>query len=268
MPLAAQSVTIHSEFQRIDPFGHVVRADRSDYPREILSPELPRNAHTTFHIAIQVPANESYFLYAGSNPPNIIQTRLYKEEFTNVGGEWYPDTLTDVRHPAFGVIPDPFERIPNQTTRCYLLDIWVPPETAVQRIRIEVLLKVGVWYIAPMEVRIVEARVPEHRETFHMRPELPPIDARSDASAMACLAGYLAGRPQTWDGGTANIRDVILRDAEQDMALAREHKHVPLPLILLAQEGIVQWWMQTPAIHWAGPEWYLRVRDWLYRNTE
>jgi hypothetical protein len=265
-PLAAQSVALYSEFQRVDPFGRVVPVDRSDYPREILSPELARNAHASFHIAVQAPANLSYFLYAGSNPPNIIETRLYKEEFTEVGNQWYPDTLTPVRHPAFGVIPDAAAGIAGQTTRCYLLDIWVPPNAPVQRVRVEVLLKIGVWYIAPMEVRIVEARVPPHQESFAMKEALPRIDERSDLAAMQCVASYVMGGPQTWTGGTASIREVIRRDAEQDMAIAREHSPLPLPLFLLAEEGILQWWMQTPAMHWSGPEWYLRVRDWIYRN--
>src|ERR1700735_5555602 len=50
VPLAAQSVKIYSEVQRIDPFGQIVPIDRSDHPREILSPALLRNAHSTFHI--------------------------------------------------------------------------------------------------------------------------------------------------------------------------------------------------------------------------
>ena len=265
-PLAGQSVQLYSEFQRIDPFGHIVPVDRADFPREILSPELARNAHASFHVAVTVPANTSYFLYVGSNPPNIIETSLFKEEFTRIGSQWYPDALTTVRHPAFGVVPDAAAGIAGQTTRCYLLDIWVPPNAPVQRVRVEVLLKIGVWFVAPMEVRIVEARVPGHAEAFVMNPHLPDVDQRIDAGAMECLAGYLAGQPQTWNGGTANIRDVIRRDAEQDMAIARLHPQIPYQLRLLAADSIVQWWMRTPAFHWNGAEWYLRVRDWIYRN--
>src|ERR1035438_9447434 len=72
--LAAQSIEIHSEFQRIDPFGQIIAIDRSEYPREILSPEVPRNAHSVFHVSVTVPKNTSYFLYVGSNPPNLVET--------------------------------------------------------------------------------------------------------------------------------------------------------------------------------------------------
>ncbi len=267
LPLAAQSVRIYSEFQRIDPFGRIVPIDRSDHPREILSPELARNAHATFHVAVTVPANTSYFLYAGANPGKIIETNLYKEEFTRVGDQWFPDELTSVRRPAFGSMPDAAAGIPGQTTRCYLLDIWVPPDAPVQRVRVEVLLKIGVWYVAPMEVRIVDAQVPRHSETpGTFDPHLPAIDEPSDLPALDCLANYLLGGAQTWNGGNTNIREVIRRDAEQDMAIARLHARVPQPLWSLAEDGILQSWMRTPAFNWSGAEWYLRVRDWIYRN--
>ncbi len=266
-PLAAQSVRIYSEFQRIDPFGNIVPVDRSDYPREILSPELARNAHASFHVAVTVPANTSYFLYAGANPANIIEPTLYKEEFARVGDQWYPDALTTVRRPAFGFMPDGAAQIPGQTTRCYLLDLWVPPDAPVQRVRVEVLLKIGVWYVAPMEVRIIDAQVPPHTAmpaTLH--PRLPEIDARIDGAAMDCLAAYLLGGQQTWRSGNTNVREVIRRDAEQDMAIARRHSRVPQTLWFLAEDGILQGWMRTPRFHWSGAEWYLRVRDWIYRN--
>jgi hypothetical protein len=266
-PLAAQSVQIYSEFQRIDPFGQIVSVDRSDHPREILSPELPRNAHSTFHVAVTLPANTSYFLYVGSNPGNIIATDLYKEEFTQVGDAWIPDTLMPVRRPAFGAIPDTAAGIPGQTTRCYLLDIWVPPGAPVQRVRVEVLLKIGVWFVAPMEVRIIDAQVPKHPDPIEqMDPQLPDIDEPADVPAMECLANYLLGGEQTWAGGMNNLRDVIRRDAEHDMALARRQPKIPEALWLLAQDGILERWMQTPSFRWRGAEWYLRVRDYIYRN--
>jgi hypothetical protein len=266
-PLAAQSLRIYSEFQRIDPFGQIVSIDRSEHPREILSPALARNAHAAFHVAITLPENTSYFLYVGSNPGNIIETHLYKEDFTRDGDQWIPDALTPLRSPYFGVIPDAAAGIPGQTTRCYLLDIWVPGDAPVQRVRVEVLMKIGIWYVAPMEVRIVEALVPPHSEPSAITsPRLPGLDERVDLPAMDCVARFLLGGTQTWTGGTTNIRDVIRRDAEQDMAIARRYSPIPQPLWFLAEDGILEWWMRTPAFNWSGAEWYLRVRDWIYRN--
>jgi hypothetical protein len=275
--LAAQSVEIHSEFQRIDPFGRIVDTDRSDYPREILSPEVPRNAHSIFHIAVTVPENTSYFLYVGMNPPNLAEATIYKEDFTRVGDQWIPDLLTPVRIPSFGFLPDAAAMIPGQTTRCYLLDLWVPPNADVRRMRLEVLLKIGTWYVAPMEVRFGQARVPLHAPAIQrpfsmLDPALPDVDARSDAPAMQLLAGYLLGRPQepieSWPAGPRNLREAIRRSAEQDMAIARLTHPVQQGLWFAAEDGILQRWMQNLATwRWSGAEWYLRARDWIYRNA-
>ena len=270
--LAAQSVEIHSEFQRIDPFGQIVAADRSDYPREILSPEIPRNAHTYFNVSVTVPANTSYFLYVGSNPTNLIETTLYKEDFARAGEDWIPDSLEPQRAPAFGFMPDMQAGIPGQTTRCYLLDIWVPYNADVRRVRVEVLLKIGVWYVAPMEVRIGAARVPrgphEGRAYRIGNAGLPEVGERIDASATDALARYLLGAPQLWHPEVASVREAVRLSAEQDMAIARTERHVPYQMWSLANEGIVQWWIRRPPfLNWSGAEWYLRVRDWIYRNA-
>lgn len=264
-----QSVAVFSEFQRIDPFGQIVEIDRAQRPREILSPELPRNAHTVFHVAVTAPEGTSYFLYAGSNPANIVETKIYKESFVETAHGWIPDGLTLLRPPYFGVMPDATARIPGQTTRCYLLDIWVPPDAPVQRVRLEVLLKVGVWFVAPMELRIVAARVPPHGGSGKlMQRPLPDPGERADSPAVECLAEYLMCRPQTWDGGVRNLRDVVRRDAEQDMALARAGGPAAASkLWLLAADGIAEWQRRNPAFPtWRGAEWYLGVRDWLLRN--
>jgi hypothetical protein len=271
-PLAAQSVEIHTEFQRVDPFGQIVAIDRSDYPREILSPEVPRNAHTYFNVSVTVPPNTSYFLYVGSNPAQLIETTLYKEEFERVGDAWIPDALLPLRSPAFGFMPDAEARIPGQTTRCYLLDIWVPYNADVRRVRVEVLLKIGIWYVAPMEVRIGQARVPARSALhgpFSMRDAvLPDAGERIDSAAVECLASYLLGGPPTWHPEVGSVREAVRLSAEQDMAIARLNKRVPYPLLSLANEGIVQWWVRRPEfLNWSGAEWYLRVRDWIYRNA-
>lgn len=275
-PLAGQSIEIHSEFQRINPFGEIVAADRSQAPREILSPEIPRNAHSVFHVSVTMPENTSYFLYVGTNPPNLIEATLYKEDFARVGDEWIPDALSPIRMPSYGYMPDFAAGIPGQTTRCYLLDIWVPPQVEVQRIRVEVLMKIGIWFVAPMELRIGQARVPLYSEgsdkPFSTRnPEdLPDIGDRIDASATEYLARYLLGWPQIPpDGNMENIRDVVRRSACQDLAIARQHAQVQQALWFLAEDGILQTWMRNPGMpYWSGAEWFLRVRDWIYRNEK
>src|ERR1041385_4727377 len=66
--LRAQSVEVYSEFQRPDPLGAIVAADRAESPREILSPAVARNGFASFHIAVSVPLQTNYFLYVVTNP--------------------------------------------------------------------------------------------------------------------------------------------------------------------------------------------------------
>src|SRR5688572_23300719 len=80
----AQSVEIYSELQRPDPFGGIVRPDKGLRSREILSPAVARGGFATFHIAVSVPAKESYLLYVVTNPIDACRVALYKERFVKV----------------------------------------------------------------------------------------------------------------------------------------------------------------------------------------
>ena len=65
--VSAQDVRVYSELTRIDPFGNVVKADRGDEPREILSPAVPRNAYSTFRVVISAAPGTEFTLHAGSS---------------------------------------------------------------------------------------------------------------------------------------------------------------------------------------------------------
>jgi len=137
-----------------------VTADRSQPPREVLSPAVVRNAFASFHVVVTAPENESYFLAVQANPTDVLQWTLYEEKT--------PDALEEARPPYFGVIPA------GQTTRSYLLDVWVPRDAPVGKVRLEVLVKVGYWRIAPMEVRVQPT----------VLPDLPPTPAVSVQSVL------------------------------------------------------------------------------------
>src|SRR5947209_5087998 len=126
--LAAQTLEVHSEFLRVNPQGEILTVDATPKPREILSPGIVRNGFASFHVVVRSPRPTSYFLLVGTNPPNILRTTLYKEEFVKRGEDWIPDALEILRPPNFGVIPDA-AGIPDQMAAVYLLDVWVPPET-------------------------------------------------------------------------------------------------------------------------------------------
>src|SRR5579871_1078611 len=93
--LPAQEIKVWSEFQRIDPFGNVIAADRVDNPREILSPAVARNAWASFQLALSIAGNTPSFLYIQQNP-EWFQVTLYKEQFIRTAQGWIPERLTEV----------------------------------------------------------------------------------------------------------------------------------------------------------------------------
>lgn len=271
----AQDIRIYSEFERFDPFGNPVAADRDMAPREILSPAMARNGHLSVHVVVTAPAGTNYFLYASTNPPDILQVRIYREYFARCGNSYCPDWLAEQSSPSFGAIPELVHNSANpamdkQTARCYLLDIRAPAETVPRRVRVEALLKVGTWLVAPMEVRVVSATVPaaptvpgSPGRTY--REDLAPLEAPSSATAEIQLLRYLNGLPPEWPGQLLRVRDIIQRNAAEDMLLARSFKRnaAGFPEI-----NLMSWWPFVYPHFGAdqlGAEWYLRVRDFLYR---
>ncbi len=162
-PLAAQeieSLRLYSEFQRIDPFGNVVTADRGQASREIISPGIARGGYFTLHVAVTGAPKAMFFLAVQANPPDVLRWKLYREQYTRKGEEWVPEGLTELRPPYFSTLASP--EIENQTTQSYLVDVFVPAETAPGRLRLEVLAKTDTWWICPMEVRVLPAVIPPH----------------------------------------------------------------------------------------------------------
>ena len=252
---------IYSEFQRVDPFGRIISKDRAQRPREILSPAIPRNGFVSFHVVVTAPPGESYFLFVGTNPLNACRVELYKEHFVKTADGWVPDTLVELRRlPDFGAIPDPDENIPGQNTRAYLLNLWVPPDTELAAFRLEVQLKIGSYIIRPLEVRVIPARVPDVAGARNAltRP-VPGIDEPSDASAVGPLTEYFSRGLVTANARPSTTREVIRRNATQDMMLAGSLGQQTRP------EALKRFWDALPRV--PGAEGYLRLRDFVYAQS-
>ncbi|MGB7762514.1 MAG: hypothetical protein WBL61_21950 [Bryobacteraceae bacterium] len=264
--LAGQSVDIYSEFSRVDPFGEIVPADRGATPREILSPAVVRNGWASFHVVITAPPATTYLLYVVPNPLNACRVALYKEHFEKTAAGSAPDRLTELtRLPDFGVIPDPADGVDGQTTRAYLLDLWIPPNADVARFRLEVQLKVGTWVVRPMEVRVIAPRVPDLRVAAEPVP-LPPVSSGADAVALGALSDY---KGRTYPAPDT-VRAIIRRNAVQDMALASR-----LDAAVAGPEALRRRWEILSARSGdsmiplpTGAERYLRLRDWIYTEAQ
>ena len=84
------------------------------------------------------------------------------------------------------------------------------------------------------------------------------LDAPSSETAQIQLFRYLAGMPIEMPTQVLRVRDVIQRNAAEDMLLAKSFGNGPLPAL-----NLLSWW---PFVHpGEGAEWYLKVRDFLYR---
>ena len=257
--LAAQEIHIYSEFQRFDPSGNPVAPDRGLPPREILSPAMARNGHLSVHVVISAPTNTNYFLYAAANPADLVDITIYREYFVPCGISWCPDWLIRVPSPSFGAVPESSE-LAGETTRSYLLDIHAHRDVQPRRVRVEALLKVGAWQVAPMEIRIMAPTVPEIPLEQH--DELAPIDAPASATAERQLLRYIGGLPPVMPEALLRLREITQRNAAEDMLLASSlTNRARLPELNLLS-------LQPIAYPSLSAEWYLRVRDFLHNFAQ
>jgi hypothetical protein len=214
-----------------------------------------RNGFASFHVAVSVPTSESYFLYVVPNPVSACRVSVYKEHFVQTPSGWIPDRLTELeRLPDYGVMPDPDDGVPGQTTRVYLVDLWLPPNADVARFRLEVQLKVADFTVRPMEVRVVEARFPD-LEAGEDHP-LPPIEWGADAPAARVLGEYVANGRLTMPPPGLTVRGILRRNAVQDVGLGGR------ALWALALE-LFRANLAFPTRPF-GSEWWLRIRDRLF----
>jgi hypothetical protein len=270
----AQTVKVYSEFQRIDPFGSVVAVDKAVRPREILSPAALRNALASFHLAVNVPAGVQYSLFVGQNPDRTAVPAFYKELYTRLGAAWIPDRLEKLSISEQGLVAEAARQVPGQTTVAYWLDLWIPPDAKTGRVRFEVQLNIGEeWVIYPLEVRVL---TPVLAGPADPSGALAPIQASAAASAASVLRGYVCGAGKPEAEGPLTIRRLIRRNARQDLRLVRGLEPKLGKDVLIAEmlqslilQTQIQAWCQSPVFPPdLGAEWYLRVRDRLYRAAD
>ena len=207
VPVFAQSVRVYSEFARINPKGEVTAPVQ---PREILSPAIVRNGFTSFQIVVQVEAGTPYALYIGQNPEDAVRVRVYRES----GEKLEPVEL-------------PFEA---KSTQVLWMDLWADRKAPVRRVKVEPQLNVKQdWIVYPMEVRVMDAVVPEEKLALGFCGS--PVPKSENALAAASL-----------------------RNARQDASLS-------LRLTKPELEKLKAQCRTAPD----DPESYLKIRDYLFR---
>ena len=266
-------VRVYSELRRIGPDGVPVEADSIGRPREILSPALARQSYTSFRIVVSAPLGQKFMLFLGENPENILQTTLYKESWTHTGKTWIPDAIEKVAAPYTGVIPDAALGPEQQTVQSFLLDVYTPSKAPIRRVRLEVQLNVGdQWIIYPMEVRIGSLMTPKPEA---ISPALADLRLPASETALEYLETYLCGAKQRLGASPPNGRQLIFRNAQQDVLWARmiegaKGRDFAVAGILGALGATdVQSWCERRQEPQAGydPESYWKLRNWLMKNA-
>jgi hypothetical protein len=264
---SGQSIRVHTEMQRIDPFGNVIKADRSadGRSREVLSPALGRHTFSSFHVVVEPPVGVPYWLYIGTNPETILDVTLYKEIFELRDGEWVPDKLVKVDLPYNGLVPE--KHIPGQTVEVFFLDLFVPKDAEVRRMKVEPQMWIpDRWITYPMEVRIATRQLLTQTPA---RGGIAPVDSPADSTYRDVFSAvFCDSRENNAPGPPLSIRSLLLRNARQDAALA-------LPLGSLFAGPLLGYgnnpdWCKNPlprAASPAGPEPILRLRDRLLREA-
>ena len=264
--LNGQSIRVLTEFQRVDPFGQVIAADRAadGKSREVLSPALARHTFSSFHIVVEPPPGTPYYLYIGLNPEDTVAATLYKEIFENRDGKWIPDKLEKVTLPYNGVVPE--KHIPGQTVEVFLLDIFVPKNSQVRRMKIEPQMWIpDRWITYPMEARIV---TPQLLTTVPSRGEIQPLTSPADTTYQKVFSSVFCGSTENKIASEPlTIRSLLLRNARQDAALALPLGKFYTGMLLGYGESVLDWCKGTlPGSSGGSPERVLRVRDRLLRD--
>lgn len=244
-----RTLRVYSELTRIGSDGEIVRVDRGRTPRTILSPGVIRGAWASFRIMVEPPTPGKITLDIGQNPEGTFKPELYLEEF---GPGGIPDQLTKVAIPYEGSLPA------DQKVLTFWLDLWVPATAPVARIKVEPQLWfANDWFVYPMEVRVLSRVAGEVKAT---EGALPGAAERSDSSVIGPVRAAYCGTPEKAEAanGARTARRLLRRNTFQHLALARTKERLREALTAAGAADI------CTGVPEAGPEWYLRFRDYLF----
>jgi hypothetical protein len=83
-------------------------------------------------LVVKSPVPAEYSLEVSlTDPTHKIQTDLFREwfHFTDSDKHYYPDALVPVREPYSSRLPEPDNKIAQQTAQAFWVDIYIPPDT-------------------------------------------------------------------------------------------------------------------------------------------
>lgn len=254
--LPAQSIRVLSEFRRVDAKGAILSQDQAGKPREILSPGLMRNTFYSLRVVVDPPKGKWFQFEVAQNPEGLGIT-VYRELPGTQG------RLEKVQMPVHKV---------GERLEVYWLDLWIPPRALVRRIRIEAQLHDGEgWRIAPMEVRVLKGIAPQAKRSGAV---LPAWGEPADAPARQAIGEFICDETPKRALPSLTVSGLVRRNALQDVAIARalqlhwgKTKLREAMVRAAGGEDVESWCAAPKQDSPEGPEWYLRVRDFLNREA-
>lgn len=141
LPVIAQErrpwLAVFSEYERPDPFGRIVEKDRinetspeNSAPARAATLDLraARNGYASFHLTANLPAAGPYTLSIQFPKLPQVETELYRAWYhpDRAKQKYWPDALIPVKAPYQTSMPDPENKIPNQTSQVFWVDLWIP----------------------------------------------------------------------------------------------------------------------------------------------
>lgn len=165
MACCGADLTALPEHLRPDPFGGVVEADRAGTaPGHAIAVETARAAYSSCHLVAAVSIGVYQLEVAPFSPESGIKVELYREWFHYLPSvkKYIPDALIPVAGPYRSRLPEPDNRIPNQTVQAFWLDIWTPANTRPGMYETSAILHAdGKVAKLPIRVTVLSAVVPD-----------------------------------------------------------------------------------------------------------
>jgi len=149
------------EFSRPDPLGGIVAVDGPGSKfAAVVQVTAARGGYASFHLIAKLDRPADYEV--SINFPLTVD--VYREwfHFNTPDKKYYPDALIPVTPPYRSKLPEPDNRIPEQTAQAFWIDVWIPTSTAPKTYRGEARLTSGTGRKAiPIEITVLSAVVPE-----------------------------------------------------------------------------------------------------------
>lgn len=169
---AAASLEALPEFLRPDPFGGIVTPDQgggklrsSLYDaRHRVALKGWRGGYVSFQLLVKSPAPAAYTLDVSLvDPADKIQTDLFREwfHFVDADKHYFPDALVPVHGTYSSRLPEPDNKIAQQTAQAFWVDVYVPPDAQPGVVSGKARLKCGASTIAvPLQLTVLDRVIP------------------------------------------------------------------------------------------------------------